>query len=108
MLSLVAIAGLLANTGKAQTTTTTTSTTTSDQGNQPVTLEKFTVTGSNIRMASDELAVPVQTFDAEAIAESGVEKRTPSISCARSPHRSLVSALKTQLSARLPHTGVRP
>jgi len=45
-------------------------------GDQPVTLEKYTVTGSNIQMASDELAVPLQTFDNQAIQESGVSTNT--------------------------------
>lgn len=48
-------------------------TTTNDQ---PVTMEKYTVTGSNIQLASDELAIPTQTFDSLAIENSGVDTNT--------------------------------
>jgi iron complex outermembrane receptor protein len=81
VLSLFAAYGLMTTTGKAQATTTTTSTTTtttpapaatttSDQ--EPQVLEKFVVTGSNIPMAADALAVPVTVIGQQQIEESGV------------------------------------
>jgi iron complex outermembrane receptor protein len=85
MLSLFAAYGLLTTTGKAQaaaTTTTTTTTTTADtvapspDTNTPQVLEKFVVTGSNIPMAADALAIPVATIDITTMKESGVAADT--------------------------------
>lgn len=85
-LSLFAAANMLTSTGKAQATTTTTTTTatpTTDQVTSTtttpapvVTLEKMTVTGSNIPMAVDALAIPVNTIDLATIEDSGVSSDT--------------------------------
>jgi iron complex outermembrane receptor protein len=77
MLSLFATFGLLTTSGFAQTATTTTTTTTTPAttaapSDQPEVLEKFVVTGSNIPMAADALAVPVTVIGQEQIDESGV------------------------------------
>jgi iron complex outermembrane receptor protein len=73
-LSLFAAVGAFATFGQAQTTTTTTTTAPaaapSDQ--TPQVLEKFVVTGSNIPMAADALAIPVTVIGQEQIDESGV------------------------------------
>ncbi|MBS0633487.1 MAG: hypothetical protein JSS11_16375, partial [Verrucomicrobia bacterium] len=55
-LSLLATMSLLAVSATAQTGNQTTS------KDETVTLEKFTVTGSNIPMASEQLAVPVNVI----------------------------------------------
>src|ERR1700690_2611686 len=71
VLCAFAALGIMTTIGKAQTTTTTTTTTTSpDQ--QPVVLEKYVVTGSNIPQAADALAIPVAVVDTQVIADSGV------------------------------------
>jgi iron complex outermembrane receptor protein len=78
VLSLFAAYSLLATPGKAQstdtTTTTTTTTTTADNAasSEPQVLEKYVVTGSNIPMAADALAIPVATIGQAQIQESGV------------------------------------
>ena len=69
---LAAAFALLATSLAAQTAVTTTAASTEPT----IQLEKYTVTGSNIQMASDELAIPVQTFNADAIAASGVSTNT--------------------------------
>src|SRR5580704_7048536 len=85
VLSLFAAYGLLTTTGKAQATTTATTTTTTttaavapmaDNTDEPQVLEKFVVTGSNIPMAADALAVPVLTVGQQVITESGVSADT--------------------------------
>jgi iron complex outermembrane receptor protein len=73
VLSLFAAYGLMAPTVKAQTATTTTTTTTpASTDQQPQVLEKFVVTGSNIPMAADALAVPVTVIGQQQIDDSGV------------------------------------
>jgi iron complex outermembrane recepter protein len=78
VLSLFAAYGLIASKGKAQAATTTTTTTTTtaaapaDTTTQPEVLEKFVVTGSNIPMAADALAVPVTIIGQQQIQDSGV------------------------------------
>ena len=70
VLSLFAAYGLLTTTGKAQATSTATTTTTTtttavapmaDTSSEPQVLEKFVVTGSNIPMAADALAIHYKT-----------------------------------------------
>src|ERR1700678_3025801 len=79
VLSLFAAYGLLTTTGKAQTANTATTTTTpastvapASDADEPQVLEKFVVTGSNIPMAADSLAVPVLTVSQAVISDSGV------------------------------------
>jgi iron complex outermembrane receptor protein len=81
VLPLFAAYGLITTTGKAQatstaTTTTTTTTTASTVApsteEEPQVLEKFVVTGSNIPMAADSLAIPVATVGQAVITDSGV------------------------------------
>jgi iron complex outermembrane receptor protein len=77
VLSLVAIAGLLANTGKAQSTTTTTSTTTSTTTapaaapDQTEVLQAYTVTGSYLPVSATVTASPVVTIESSDIGASG-------------------------------------
>jgi iron complex outermembrane receptor protein len=77
VLPLFAAYSLISTTGKAQattatTTTTTTTTTAAAPSEEPQVLEKFVVTGSNIPMAADALAIPVATIGQTTIQESGV------------------------------------
>ena len=73
MLCMFAAFGALTSIGKAQTTTTTTTTVTpGNPDQQPVVLEKYVVTGSNIPQAADALAIPVAVVDNQVIADSGV------------------------------------
>jgi len=81
MLSLFAAYGMVSTTVKAQATTTTTTTTTAATTNPPATpdtsgepqvLEKFVVTGSNIPMSTDALAIPVNVVTQQTIQDSGV------------------------------------
>jgi iron complex outermembrane receptor protein len=58
------------------TTTTTATTSTAPAEQEPVKLEKFTVTGSNIPTAADALAVPVVSVNVQEIMDSGVETST--------------------------------
>jgi iron complex outermembrane receptor protein len=74
-LSLIAATGAITSTGYAQVTTSTTSTTTSTS-EAPQVLEKVVVTGSNIPMAVDALAIPVATIDIATIEDSGVSSDT--------------------------------
>ncbi len=68
--SLLAITGLLSLTGaRAQQTTTATP-------DEPVKLEKFVVTGSNIPQAAEALAVPVNVVDFKVMENSGVSGNT--------------------------------
>jgi iron complex outermembrane receptor protein len=81
MLSLVAIAGILTNTGKAQATATTTPTSTADEmtntaPQEPQVLGKFVVTGSNLQVASDRLAIPLTVIGQQDIETSGVADNT--------------------------------
>lgn len=69
-LSLFATLSLIAVSASAQTSTDTT------KQEEPVKLEKFTVTGSNIPMATEQLAVPVNTIDVKAMEKSGVSGNT--------------------------------
>ena len=73
--------GIMTSTGKAQTantapstttTTTTASTVAANPEQQPVVLEKYVVTGSNIPQAADALAIPVAVVDNQVIQDSGV------------------------------------
>jgi iron complex outermembrane receptor protein len=71
--SLFAAVGAFATFGQAQTTTTTTTAPAAAATDQtPQVLEKFVVTGSNIPMAADALAIPVTVIGQEQIDESGV------------------------------------
>jgi len=73
VLCMFAAFGALTSIGKAQTTTTTTTTVTpGNPDQQPVVLEKYVVTGSNIPQAADALAIPVAVVDNQVIADSGV------------------------------------
>ncbi len=77
VLPLFAAYSLITTTGKAQAATTTTTTTTTTApaaapSDQPQVLEKFVVTGSNIPMAADALAIPVATIGQTTIQDSGV------------------------------------
>jgi iron complex outermembrane recepter protein len=86
VLPLFAAYSLLTTTGKAQaaaaTTTTTTTTTTAatvaptSDTDEPQVLEKYVVTGTNIPMAAEALAVPVLTVGQTTIQESGVAADT--------------------------------
>jgi iron complex outermembrane recepter protein len=77
VLPLFAAYSLITTTVKAQTATTTTTTTTTTApaaapSDEPQVLEKFVVTGSNIPMAADALAIPVATIGQTTIQDSGV------------------------------------
>jgi len=50
--------------------------TASDQNNQTVQMQKFVVTGSNIPLAAEALAVPVQLVDSQLLENSGVSADT--------------------------------
>jgi len=73
VLSLFAAYGTWATTGAAQSTAAAAAAT-SDQS--PQVLEKFVVTGSNIPMAADAVAVPVAIIGTQAMQDSGVSADT--------------------------------
>jgi iron complex outermembrane receptor protein len=71
-LSLFAAVGAFATLGHSQTTTTTAPAAATATDQTPQVLEKFVVTGSNIPMAADALAIPVTVIGQDQIEESGV------------------------------------
>ena len=95
VLCAFAALGSLTTIGKAQTTTTTTTTTSPDQ--TPVVLEKYVVTGSNIPQAADALAIPVATFDIQAIENSGVAADTLDLLRKVAPNISGIGAENAQI-----------
>ena len=96
VLCAFAALGSLTTIGKAQTTTTTTTTTSPDQ--TPVVLEKYVVTGSNIPQAADALAIPVATFDIQAIENSGVAADTLDLLRKVAPNISGIGQENAQIS----------
>src|SRR5208283_611779 len=75
-LSLIAASGALTSAGYAQTPSTTSTTTSTTTSESPQVLEKVVVTGSNIPMAVDALAIPVATIDIATMEDSGVASDT--------------------------------
>jgi iron complex outermembrane receptor protein len=74
-LSLIAAYGAFTSAGFAQATTPTASASTSTS-EAPQVLEKVVVTGSNIPMAVDALAIPVATIDIATMEDSGIASDT--------------------------------
>jgi iron complex outermembrane receptor protein len=111
MLSLLAASGLWANSALAQATTTTSSTTTTTTTaaptsaqvatpaatEEPMVLEKFVVTGSNIPMAAEAAALPVVSVDAQVMSESGVNSDLLDILRKVSPNISGVGSEAAQI-----------
>ena len=101
VLSLFATYSLLTASGKAQATTTTTTTTTTAAApapDEPQVLEKFVVTGSNIPMAADSLAVPVAVVDQQVMTNSGVAFDTLDLLRKVSPNISGVGQENAQIA----------
>ena len=99
VLCAFAALGIMTSIGKAQTTNaTTTTTTTTSTENQPVVLEKYVVTGSNIPQAADALAIPVAVVDNQVIADSGVFSDTLDILRKVAPNISGIGQENAQIS----------
>jgi iron complex outermembrane receptor protein len=99
VLCMFAAFGALTSIGKAQTTTTTTTTVTpGNPDQQPVVLEKYVVTGSNIPQAADALAIPVAVVDNQVIQDSGVFSDTLDILRKVAPNISGIGQENAQIS----------
>jgi len=68
-----------------------------DNADQPQVLEKFVVTGSNIPMAAEALAIPVATIDSETMKDSGVAADTLDLLRKVAPNISGIGAENAQV-----------